>query len=249
MIFYHLRDLGVGVLRPKLHASDTKYLLNFGIKNFITSLAGQAEIQSSKYILGSISSAAAVTAYSIPQNIVIKGAGIVSQVAQALFPLSASLLDADRVKKLKQTVYSLELLVLAGGLLAVFCSFTFGNEFLLWWLNDPEIVKIAHPILNVLSFYFLLTSLTPIPGVIIQSINKPEIPSFFAVLTTVLEIGAMLYLIPIYGSIGAAYAAVFSSSITVPSFLFVCNLYFEKEIKRIQSPVGTKSLQSHEQNT
>ena len=226
---------------PKFHKDTTRELFDFGIKNFIATLAGQIEFQFSKYALGSMVSATAVAAYSIPQNIVVKGAGVVSQVAQAVFPLSASLLEKNRIGKLKKLIIGLETIVLLGGGLAILLTFVIGRQFLSWWLKDSVVVSLAYPILQVLSFYFVLASLTPIPTVLIQSIGKPQIPAFFAVLTTTIEIVTAIVLIPTLGVLGVAYAALISSCITVPLFLIVCWNVFQKEIKKTQSPPYTPS--------
>ena len=178
-------------------------------------------------------SARAITSFSIPQNIVAKGAGVISQFAQVFFPLSASLLERDRIKKLKTLVLGVESITLVGGILAVLLSFTVGESFLTWWLKDPIVIQSAYPVLRVLSFYFLLVSLTPVPTALVQGLNKPQIPSFFGALTVFLEVIAALVLVPSLGIIGMAYAFLFSVIITVPSFLIVTWILLQRETKKL----------------
>ncbi len=218
---------------PGYERSEGEELINFGLKNFIGTLANQIEAQFSKYALGIMVSAQAITAFSIPQNIVAKGAGIVSQVAQAFFPLGTSLLQKDRVNKLKNLVIIIELLALAGGILAIILSFSIGKEFLLWWLKDEVVVNMAYPILKIMSVYFLLNALTPIPTVILQSMGKPQVASFFAVFTAILNAVGMFVLIPRFGAMGAAYSTLLSAAITVPTVLVVTWVLFDKQIKSI----------------
>lgn len=220
---------------PKYIKNEGKDLIGFGMKNFIGTLASQVEAQFSKYALGIMISAQAITAYSIPQNIIAKGAGVVSQVAQALFPLGTSLLEKERVRKLGKTILFIQLLVLVGGSLAVFLSFTIGKEFLMWWLKDVIVAEAAFPVLKILSLYFVLTALTPTPSVLLQSLNKPQIPSFFAVLTVTVEIIAILILTPRFQVVGVAYAVLLASIVTVPPFLIVTWREFTKEMKLIES--------------
>ena len=221
------RDFGPGYDR-----GTGRELFSFGLRNFIATLSGQVENQFSNFILGAMISARAVTSFSIPQSIVAKGAGVVSQFAQAFFPLSTSLLEKDRIQKLKKLVLGVEVLTLSGGVLAVFLSFTIGQQFLQWWLKDAIVVQMAFPILKILSFYFLLVSLTPVPTVLLQGLNKPQIPSFFGALTVTLEIIFSLLLIPM-GAIGVAYAFLASVSITVPLILIVTWKQLEKEIRKL----------------
>lgn len=220
---------------PGYAKAEGKGLINFGLKNFVGTLASQVEAQISKYALGIMVSAQAITAYSIPQNIVAKGAGVVSQVAQALFPLSTSLLEKERIRKLSRTVLVVQGITLLGGFLAILLSFTIGKEFLMWWLKDAVVVEMAFPVLKILSFYFTLTALTPIPSVLLQSLNKPQIPSLFAVFTVVVEIIAVLILTPMFQVIGVAYAVLLASIITVPPFLIVTWRVFSREMKVIES--------------
>lgn len=211
---------------------EGRVLIDFGLKNFAGTLANQADVQVSKYALGSLATATAITSFSIPQNIVLKGAGVISQISQVVFPLSSSLLEKSRIEKLKKMVFGIEGLTLLCGVIAIFLSYVFGKDFLLWWLKDEVVVASAYPILKIMSYYFLITALTPIPSVLIQSIGKPQVTSFFAIFTAVVDAIAMIILIPIYGVLGAAYATLIGSIITVPPFLIVAWVMFNREVKK-----------------
>lgn len=237
LVTYSLRIFSINEFFPKFHNKTFFELIKFGFKNFIGILSGQAEVQFSKYMLGNFVSGMAVTAFAIPQNIVLKGAGIVSQVAQAFFPLSTSLLHKDRILKLKQLIIGLEILTLLVGIFAISSAYIFGRPFLLWWLKDLVVVDAAMPVLKILSFYFALTSLTPIPTALLQSLNLPLLTSNFALLTFCIEAIFMIMLVPTQREVGAAIATLIASVVTVPTFLIVAWLIFSKEIKKTQSPV------------
>lgn len=237
MISYSLKLFPGTYFGPSFDRQTGKYLFSFGYRNFIGTLAGQIESQFSNFMLGAMVSARAITSFSIPQSIVTKGAGVVSQFAQAFFPLSASLLEKDRIKKLKSLVIGVESLALLGGVLAVTLSFTIGQSFLMWWLKDAVVVETAFPVLKVLSFYFLLVALTPVPTALLQGLDKPQIPSFFAVLTVAIEISLAFFLVPAWGVVGMAYSFLGSVSFTVPVFLLITYIQLEREIKKTQSPV------------
>lgn len=236
MVFYSLKYFSGKDFTPTYDKQTGKELFSFGLRNFIGTLAGQVENQFSNFILGAMVSARAITAFSIPQSIVAKGAGVVSQFAQVFFPLSASLLEKDRIKKLKKLVLGIEGLTLVGGILAVVLSFAIGHQFLTWWLKDPIVVEVAYPILKVLSFYFVLVSLTPVPTALLQGLNKPQIPSFFGAFTVTLEIILSLFMVS-RGPIGIAYAFLYSVCITVPLILIVTWRQLELEIVRISEPL------------
>ncbi len=217
---------------PKYKKSEGRGLISFGLKNFAGTLANQIDLQFSTYTLGAFSSPSAITAFNIPQNIVLKGAGIVSQISQVVFPLSSSLLEKNRIGKLKKLVLSIQGITLLGGILAIILSFSIGKPFLLWWLKDEIVVEMTYPVLKIMSIYFLFNALTPIPSVILQSIGKPQVASFFAILTTVIDAIAMIILIPKLGAMGAAYSTLLSSIITVPAVLIVTWVLFNREVKK-----------------
>ncbi len=232
---YALKIFSGNDFGPHYDTKTGKELFSFGLKNFIGTLAGQLESQFSNFILGAMVSAQAITAFNIPQSIVTKGAGVVSQFAQAFFPLSTSLLSRDRIKKLRQLVLGLQALVLAGGILAVVLTFTVGEAFLTWWLKDPVVIQTSYPVLKVLSFYFLLVSLTPIPTALVQGLNKPQIPSMFAVLTVFVEVTASFYFVPRFGALGVAYAFLLATIISVPGFLATSWILLSREIFNLHS--------------
>ena len=215
----------------------SKKLFSFGLRQFVGNLASQINIQVSKYILGLSLAVKIVPVFSIPQNVMVKGTGVVSQLTLAFFPLSASLVTKEKIKKLSRLVVGLQFSILFIGILQVLFIYTLGDDVLHLWLNNPNFVIQAYPILKVLSWYFLLTTITPIPTSVLDSINLPQVPSFFAVLTAILTLGSMLYLVPSFGALGAAYAYVFASAITVPLFLFVFYRAFSKYIKKTLSSV------------
>ena len=236
MISYSWRFFPGKSFAPSYDRRTGRELFSFGLRNFIGTLAGQVENQFSNFILGAMVSARAITAFSIPQSIVAKGAGVISQFAQAFFPLSASLLERDRIKKLKSLVLGVEGLTLLGGILAVVLSHSIGQSFLIWWLKDQVVVETAFPVLKILSFYFLLVSLTPVPTALLQGLNKPQIPSFFGVLTVSVEILLSLFLVPLYGAVGVAYSFLFSVCFTVPLILIVTWVQLDREIKKLALP-------------
>lgn len=224
------RQIGEKILTPVYDKIIGSKLINFGVKNFIGTLAGQIEAQISKFFLGFLSSAQSITAFNIPQSIFMKGAGVVSQVAQAFFPLSASLLEKDRIGKLKKLYVSLQLLILISGILVVGLVFNFGEVFLTFWLKDTVIVSASLPVLKILSYYFVLVALTPLPTALSQGLGKPQVASFFAVLTMSIEAVLLFVLVPKYHEQGAAYSFLLSSVITVPTFIFYLSLQLNKKI-------------------
>ncbi len=239
LLGYSRHQLGANPLIPKLHKQISKELLGFGGKNFVTNIANQIRVQFSNFILGGLIGPIAVTAFSIPQNLIIKAAGAISQVTLAFFPLSTSLTSPERFPKLKRLIIQLQIIIFLLGIIQVFVVYQFGYQILIIWLNNPEIVAQAYPVLKVLSWFFLLTILTPIPTAVFESLNKPQIPAITASLNTVFTIGLIYILTSQYShadpSIMPAYANLISSLILVPALLIALAKSLTKYEKTIQS--------------
>lgn len=225
LLSYSRHQLGANPLIPKLHKQLSKELLGFGGKNFVTNIANQIRVQFSNFILGGLIGPVAVTAFSIPQNLIIKAAGAISQVTLAFFPLSTSLTSPERFPKLKRLIIQLQVVIFLLGIIQVFVVYQYGYQILTLWLNNPEVVIQAYPVLKILSWFFLLTILTPIPTAVFESLNKPQIPAITASLNTILTIGLIFFISNQpnikSSSLIPAYATLYSSIILVPIFLFL----------------------------
>jgi O-antigen/teichoic acid export membrane protein len=234
LAWYSRRVWGTTALCPSFDVSRVVEIIRYGLKNFVGVLASQIEAQISKIVLGTYVSAGAVASFAIPQSIVLKGSAIVSQVAQVMLPMSASLLSSGRVDNLKKLIFGIQTLVLSIGIMAVGASLWWGESFLLWWLRDVEVVYMVLPVLKMFGIYYLFTSLTPIPTVLMQSINKPHIPSLFALLTLTIEIILMIIFVPSMQLMGVVFATVGGAMLSVPPFLIVSYVLFEREVDRIK---------------
>ena len=217
-----------GRVWPKFSKSTGKQLINFGLKNFIGNLASQFRNQFSKFALAGMLNPQAVTIFSIPQNIIIKAAGAISQLTLSFFPLSASLSSKDRIDKLKKLVLAIQSIILFLGVVQVYLVYRLGLPFLIFWLKDTHLASQAFLVLKILSIFFVFTSLTPIPTVVLNGINKPHIPSIFAVSSAILNIIFIFLLTPKYGFLGPAYATTISSVIVAPSFLITFTIVFKR---------------------
>lgn len=227
MYFYSRRHFSAENY-PKLHLEQFRKMLAFGLKSFAGRVFSVIEAYGLNFILASFLALQAVTYFSIPQNLIIKAAGGISMLTLSLFPLSTSLLTKESFFKLKKLIFWLQLSVVSLGLFAVAVIYFIGRPLLLLWLGDADLVTNIYPILQILSLQLFLTSLTPMPTAVLESMNLPQIPSFFALLTLLIEFSLLFVLLPRYGVNGAAVALSLSAAITVPTFLIVFLNRFRK---------------------
>lgn len=196
--------------KPSL--SIAKSLLAFGLKNQVGTFVGQIQSQYAKYLLAALSPLT-LSAYVIAQGLVQKLAGGVSQISSALYPASTRSNIAPLYHRLQIGLFVI-------GLLVIGIYGAIGYSFLGWWLNSPDLVNIVHSVLSILIWYFGILILTPLASTILDSRGRPELTSFFAALTTTIEIVLALLLFPRYGLFAPVYASLIALSLTTPVLLF-----------------------------
>ncbi len=191
-------------------------LISFGLRNQAGKLVGQIQSQYSKYLLAA-ASPISLTGYVLAQGLIQKTVGGVNAISSALYPRSSESSDDS---KLRSIYLQLQLGLFGLGLIGVIIYYIFGQKFLLWWLNDPQLVAIMIKVLNVLIWYFVLLIPTPLASTILDGRGKPELTSIFAFITTAFEITLALVLYPQYGFMAPVYGATIALILTTPALLY-----------------------------
>ncbi len=233
LLYSYARRTLTGPLIPRYDRGEGRELLSFGGKNFGGVVASQLEAQVSRYILGIYLTPAAVTYATIPENLIYKAAGGVNQLATAFFPVSTSLTSPDRLPKLRRLLVYLELGIVVGGLLGLGAALLWGEPLLAWWLHDPAVARAAYPVLVILSGYAIFLASSPLPTMVLNSLNRPEIPSIVAALTLSVELVLMLAFTPRMGYIGPAIASLLTGIVTIPPYVFYTFRVINQQIAKL----------------
>lgn len=202
-------------LRPSLAVA--RRLITFGLKNQVGTLVGQVQAQYGKYLLIALSPLQ-LSAYVVGQGLVQKLSGGVVQVATALYPASAR---SSGNPGLRHLYHRLQFGLFILALLGIGLYQLLGLPFLTWWLQSPELVPLVHSVLRVLVWYFAILVLTPLPSAILDGSGRPGLTSFFAFLTTSLEIVLALALFPRFGLLAPVYAGLIAIILLTPPFLWL----------------------------
>jgi O-antigen/teichoic acid export membrane protein len=201
----------------KPSAVVAKSLINFGVKNQVGKVVGQIQAQYAKYLLSSVSPLS-LSAYMIATGLVQKLVGGVSQLATAIYPASSRTSQIDTIRKL---YHRAQFTLFALGLLGVGIYSLIGYSFLSWWLHAPELVSLVDSVMKLLVWYFAILVLMPLASSILDSQGKPEITSFFAFVTTTIEISLALLMFSKYGLFAPIYASLIALTITTPFLLII----------------------------
>jgi O-antigen/teichoic acid export membrane protein len=174
------------------------------------------QAQYAKYLLSAVTPLS-LSGYVIAQGLVQKGAGAVSQVASALYPASA----LKSTLKLRPLYYRLQIGLFGLSFLGILVFRIWGLGFLEWWLHSTELVTIVNSALSVMVWLFALLMLTPLASTLLDGKGRPELTSFFALITTVIEIILAFVLFPHYSFFAPIYASLIALAITTPALLYV----------------------------
>jgi len=225
LVIYRLlhRHLYMPQVIPKVWFS----LLKYGLKQFVGVVASQLDFHTSRILIATFLNSTLVTVFSLPQTLVLKASGGVSQLSLSLLPFSVKNQKTGTKKVYRTVLFSLGASFFLG-LSAVTVIWLFADALLTLWLGDNALASAVAPVLRLLSLFLFLNVLTPVPTVIFESWGLPHIPSLSAIATVSLNLVFLWIFIPRFGVLGATYSLLMSSLITVPIYLLVFFYHLNK---------------------
>lgn len=205
-------------LRPRLDRSTLVLLGRFGGLKFANQLSTQSVYHLDKLLLGVLASVSAVAWYAVPVLIAQRLVSVVGNVASAFLPAASELhgkSDQARFDELYVRATKLvALLVLPLALVLVVDA----EPLLRVWLGDGFARHSATPT-RILAAAYAVNAFSTIPALACDSVGRPRVTTGFSVLSTALNLGLCVALIPSYGAVGAAIAVLVNSVLLVPVFL------------------------------
>lgn len=156
-----------------------------------------------RFLIGALVSAAAITYYATPYEVVSKLLLVPGAITGVLFPaVSASYLsNPDFAKKLSIKAIKYIFILLYPIILLIL---TFAHEGLYLWLGK-EFAEKSTLILQLMTIGILFNSIAYIPFTYLQGIGKPEITAVIQLIELPIYLFAMLIAIRDYGINGAAF--------------------------------------------
>lgn len=195
--------------------------LKYGFSTLGSSIAGQLQAQTARYYLSFAFNSSATAIYGLAQSLVQKGLTLIQVTGRSFFATSANLHGEKKYAAIKKLFLTTIVVVLALGVVAVLATHYVGYPIILWWLKDAALASQVYSVLVILSFWFITVSLTPLTAYIGLGIGEGKLVSAFAISSAVVEIALMFVLTPSLGLTGPAYAALISSYLHTPPFLYM----------------------------
>ncbi len=137
-----------------------------------------------------------------------------------LLPMFSSLIVSDKIELFNLVDLSLKgILALSIGAIGLLFPF---REVIMETLYKTDAAIYGTDILILLCLTFILTCIIYILGTLLTAYAKLKYLNYVFVIATVLNIGINLYLIPIYGATGAAWATLVTEIIVVVAQFILC---------------------------
>ena len=187
--------------RPHFAITELKSLLRYGGWITVTGLVGPLLTVFDRFIIGAKVGMVAVTAYTVPYNLVMYLSILPGSLQTALFPRFAMVGPAEAKALAARAVLAIAAImtpVVVLGLLLI-------KPFLILWVGATLAEKAA-PVGQILLLGIWINTLAIIPYTYLQGRGRPDLPAKFHVLELLPYVGILWLLIDLLGVPGAAWA-------------------------------------------
>ena len=187
--------------RPHLAINEVRSLLHYGGWITVTGLVGPLLTVFDRFVIGARMGMVAVTAYTVPYNLVMYLSILPSSLQTALFPRFA-MVGSDEAKTLAaRSVLSIAAIMTP----AVVIGLLLIKPFLIVWIGAALAEKAA-PVGQILLLGIWINTLAFIPFTYLQGRGRPDLPAKFHVLELLPYVAILWLLIDLLGVPGAAWA-------------------------------------------
>ena len=215
-------------LEIKIKKHVATRLFKFGSHFFIFQIFGMLFSQLDRFLISVYLGASILTYYVIPHQVAIVVHQLTSKVMEFLMPLVSSLRNND-INKLRE-------ICVRGTTISLFLSLSlaipiiiYGEKILLFWMNN-EVSKNSSDILLILTFTYILMSITAVSSSIFSGMGYPYVVSSASVITGIIASILYFFYIESYGLYGIAIAGLISVFITIIYYLFMLNKYLPNSV-------------------
>jgi O-antigen/teichoic acid export membrane protein len=228
--FFLSAFLKIDPLKGRFSYLHLKKMLSFGIFKSWGNLSEQINLQFPKFLIASLAGVNQVPLFTIPLSLVQKTGIALSQIYLSLFPNISHLKGKRKIEKIKRIFMKGEFLVFLLMLPLLIAGLIWGEDFLNWWLKDPQFAHQAAPILSLLVVAYFLRALSVIPVATVEGLGNSKLPAFFVTLKMLITIGLGPFLILKYAAQGSAWLVLGLTIFTVPSFLLASYRFLDKQL-------------------
>jgi O-antigen/teichoic acid export membrane protein len=207
--------------RFKIELALIKPVLKLSGWMTVSNIVGPLITYLDRFLIGALISAAAITYYATPYEVVTKLLLVPSAIIGVLFPVfsgsSANNLDFSKKLLVRSSKYIFLLLFPV-----VLLTTTFSYEVLNLWVGK-KFAENSSLVLQLLAIGVLLNSIAFIPFSFLQGIGRPDIPAKINLIELPLYVAAMWFAVKGYGINGAAVVLVLLNVVNTTIQIYVVN--------------------------
>lgn len=184
-------------------------IFSFAGHSFIILISVRMLFQIDKLIISRLLGPTQVTYYTLPSSISTKVQGIIANINNILFPLTASLSTREKSDELI-TLYQKATTVNAIGLASMCVPlFVYSDQIIGLWLGE-QYVDPSGFLLKLALVGYALYSLTSVPASFLAGLNFQKQNMYFFLSICLSNIILLILLVPKYHLLGAALAFIFA---------------------------------------
>lgn len=183
-------------------------------------------------LIGSWIGTAAITFYTVPQQVAQMVQGLNSKVMQVVFPMASEFTAVQAQEKLHTLFYSGAKLSIVLGMAVVVPLISLAQPLLQFWVS-PELALNSGAVLILLVTAFFLNGLTAMPSSILMGMGYPQLPTLGALVIGLASMVCNVLFVPFWGINGAALAKVTSVIITIIFYLVVCRRFIGISLRTV----------------
>lgn len=174
---------------------------------FVSQATSLATYHADKAIVSALLGATPAGMYVAAANIANKPLAFVAALASLLFPRIAALESQGRAFRSARTYLAASRMLLAASTLVVTCVLVLAEDFIVLWLGAAVSGEVATSFRILLVAYWLAT-LSVAPSNVLAGKGNAHRGASFALTGGVVTLVALLFLVPRFGIVGAALAAL-----------------------------------------
>ncbi|AOZ05345.1 oligosaccharide flippase family protein [Cupriavidus malaysiensis] len=179
-------------------------LFSFGGWVTVSSIVSPMLVQADRFVISSAISAAAVTIYVLPYEMVVQSLVLVGSVSSVLFPSLSAMMRSHPTQWQR---YFLRWLLIVAGMMLVVCiaMFFFLPKILTLWVGQglhPESITVG----KILCLGVFSNSLGVMFYALLHAKGRANITALLHMIELPIFVGALLFLLHQFGVVGAAWA-------------------------------------------
>ena len=177
----------------------------FGLSVAFNNLANSSLVHFDKLLVPIFLGNAQLTYYSVPGSIATKISNISANFATLLFPITVNLHSLNQIDKIKRVyIRSMRLIIILSAAIS-FPIIFMASKILLYWLGGDFVAQSTNVLIILVMTNFFLALFSPISN-LLMAMGKMKFLTTGSVIMAIINIIALLILLPRYGINGAAIA-------------------------------------------